>query len=110
MAPLFLDPGLLRKRALLQRKLIGSDGMGGAEESWSEVAELSVHVEPVTMAPGERLDQHEAILTHRVICRARGDIERGMAFAVGSRRLTILSVHDPDESGRYLVCRCTEET
>lgn len=109
MTPLFLDPGLLRKRASLQVADLASDGSGGMVASWREIAEVSVRVEPVSVDSGERFDRREATITHRVICRARDDVERGMAFVLGSRRLVVVSVHDPDESRRYLVCRCREE-
>ncbi|BDA83690.1 hypothetical protein Sa4125_12320 [Aureimonas sp. SA4125] len=109
MAPLFIDPGLLRRRAILEAADAVPDESGGAATSWREVAELSVHVEPVSVATEERFGQREAVVTHRVICRFRSDVDRGMAFRIGARRLLIRSVHDPDDSGRYLVCRCEEE-
>ena len=109
MVPLFLDPGLLRKRVSLQVVDLAPNGSGGTNAAWREIAEVSVRVEPVSVAAGERADRREATITHRVICRARGDVGHGMAFVLGSRRLVIVSVHDPDESGRYLVCRCREE-
>ena len=109
MAPLFLDPGLLRRRASLQVADLVSNGSGGMTATWREVAELSVRVEPVSVRTAERFDQGQATVTHRVICRARSDVDRGSRFVLGSRRLAILSVHDPDDSGRYLVCRCREE-
>lgn len=109
MALLFIDPGLLRRRATLEAGDAVPDASGGAATVWREVAELSVHVEPLQVAVRERFGQKEATVTHRVICRARTDVERGMVFVVGQRRLAVRSVHDPDESGRYLVCRCEEE-
>jgi SPP1 family predicted phage head-tail adaptor len=105
----FIDPGLLRRRAVLQAAELVPDESGGAVTAWHEVAEVSVHVEPVSVAVGERFSQNEVRVTHRVTCRARGDVERGMAFAIGNRRLLVRAVQDPDESGRYLVCRCEEE-
>jgi len=109
MAPLFLDPGLLRKRAALLAPEAEPDGAGGAATRWTEIRELSVHVEPVSVAARERFDRHEATITHRVICRSSAEVERGRAFGIGTRRLVIASVHDPDETGRFLVCRCEEE-
>ncbi|GGD12436.1 phage head closure protein [Aureimonas glaciei] len=108
MAPLFIDPGLLRRRSILEAAVPVPDESGGAALLWQEVAEMSVHVEPLSVATAERFGQREAVVTHRVICRARPEVDRGMAFVVGTRRLVILSVHDPDDSGRYLVCRCEE--
>ncbi len=109
MAPLFLDPALLRKRAVLETADLTPDGAGGASTTWRELRELSVHVEPVSVVARARFDRHEAVVTHRVICRWTIDVERGRAFRLGTRRLAILTVHDPDETGRFLVCRCEEE-
>ncbi|KQT88235.1 phage head closure protein [Aurantimonas sp. Leaf443] len=108
MAPLFVDPGLLRRRAILERPVETSDGAGGARVSWVEVAELSIHVEPVTVAARERFEAREMRITHRVTCRRRDEVQRGARFRFGERRLAILAVSDPDETGRYLVCRCEE--
>ena len=105
----FIDPGLLRRRAVLLAAELVPDESGGAETVWHEVAEVSVHVEPVSLAVQERFARNEVRVTHRVTCRARGDVERGMAFAIGERRLVVRAVQDPDETGRYLVCRCEEE-
>ena len=108
MALQFIEPGLFRRQASLQVAELVPDASGGAAAVWHEVAEVSVHVEPVAAASAERFGQRESEVTHRVTCRARGDLERGMAFVLGARRLLVRSVHDPDESGRYLVCRCEE--
>ena len=109
MAALFLDPGLLRRRARLEIGDPVPDGAGGAETVWRELRELSVHVEPVSIAARERFDREEATVTHRVICRAVPEVVRGRSFLLGTRRLTVVSVYDPDETGRYLLCRCEEE-
>jgi len=109
MAPLFLDPGLLRRRAVLEAPQFTSDGAGGGQIEWQEVRELSIHVEPVSVKAKERFDHQEVTATHRVICRASVAVERGQSFRLGDRRLMIRSVHDPDETGRFLLCRCEEE-
>ncbi|HEX2020254.1 MAG TPA: phage head closure protein [Aurantimonas sp.] len=108
MTPVFLDPSLLRKRLSLQEAALTEDGAGGASEIWVELREISAHVEPVATRDRERFDQREAVITHRVICRATPDVARGRSFLLGTRRLLIRSVHDPDETGRFLVCRCEE--
>ena len=109
MAAVFLDPGLLSKRARLEIGDLVSDEAGGAAAVWRELRELSVHVEPVSIEARQRFDREEATVTHRVVCRAVPEVARGLSFVLGERRLTIVSVHDPDESGRYLLCRCEEE-
>ena len=109
MATLFLDPGLLRRRAVLETADLAPDGAGGATAAWREVRELSVHVEPAAAKAAERFDQELETITHRVICRRAEEVQRGRAFRLGERRLLIRTVHDPDETGRFLVCRCEEE-
>lgn len=109
MALIFLDPGLLRRRVRLEAAVTVPDGSGGVRTSWAEVAELSAHVEPVSADVQERFGAREGRVTHRVICRFRADVARGMVFVFQARRLAIRTVHDPDESGRFLVCRCEEE-
>ena len=109
MAPLFLDPGVFNRRVALEAPVVVPDGAGGGETQWQEVRELSVRIEPLAVASRERFDQREATVTHRVLMRANDHVARGMALRAGGRRLAILSVHDPDESRRYLVCRCEEE-
>ncbi|MBO0661830.1 phage head closure protein [Jiella sp. MQZ9-1] len=109
MAPLFLDPGLFNRRVALDQPVIAADGAGGGTTDWQELRAVSVRIEPVSVTTRERFDQREAMITHRVLMRANAVVKRGMSFRLGARRLVIVSVHDPDESGRYLVCRCEEE-
>lgn len=105
----FIDPGLLDRRAVLEENRAGPDAMGGLGQTWREVAELSVHLQPLGTRVRERFDARQETLTHRVTLRHRGDVIRGMAFRFGLRRLVIREVADPDERRRYLVCRCEEE-
>jgi SPP1 family predicted phage head-tail adaptor len=110
MATFFLDAGRLDKRAAIEVNEPVADAMGGARDAWREVGETSVRVEPLRQTVEEITGQHIGTATHRVICRARGDLLRGMAFRLGERRrLVIRTLHDPDESGRFLICRCEEE-
>jgi SPP1 family predicted phage head-tail adaptor len=106
----FVDAGLFDRRAVLEAPSGGMDAMGGRANGWSELRELSVRVEPIDVDVAERFGRLGATLTHRVILRHRTDVERGMAFRLGVRRLLVRSVHDPDERRRILVCRCEEET
>jgi SPP1 family predicted phage head-tail adaptor len=109
MGTLFLDAGLLRHRALIERNDPVPDAMGGAADRWREVGEAAVRVEPARAEVSPEAGQRIARITHRVTLRHRDGLERGMAFRLGARRLVIRTLHDPDETGRYLVCRCEEE-
>jgi SPP1 family predicted phage head-tail adaptor len=48
-------------------------------------------------------------VTHRITVRFRVDLASGMRLARGGRVFEVVSVHDPDETGRYLVCRAREK-
>jgi head-tail adaptor len=43
-----------------------------------------------------------------VTLRFRPDVASGMRFMRGERVWDILTAHDPDETGRYLVCQTRE--
>ncbi len=109
MVPVFIDAGLLRHRAAIERNEIAPDAMGGGRDAWVEVGETSVRLEPLDVDSDERLGQRVGVATHRVTLRTRPGLDRGMAFRIGPRRFLIRTLHDPDETGRYLVCRCEVE-
>jgi SPP1 family predicted phage head-tail adaptor len=104
----FVDPGALRTELSLQQVATVPDGMGGHAESWSEVGTVFGRVEPVSarmrFGAGQTLEE----ATHRVTLRFRADIASGMRLVRGDRAWSVLAAHDPDETGRYLVCRVKE--
>ena len=110
MGRTFVDPGTLRSRLMLQVATAVPDGLGGFSESWSDVATLFARVEPVSADSRFGAGQTLETVTHRITLRHRSDVEADMRFAAGSRLFRIVTVHDPDESGRYLVCRTREAT
>jgi SPP1 family predicted phage head-tail adaptor len=104
----FVDPGALRTELSLQQVVTAADGMGGHAENWSEVATVFGRVGPVSararFGAGQTLEE----ATHLVTLRFRQDLASGMRLVRGGRAWSVLTVHDPDETGRYLVCRVTE--
>lgn len=104
-----IDPGRLRIELALQAPAQAPDGAGGFSESWTEIALVFAEIEP--LAARDRFGAAQTLeeVSHRITMRHRGDVRSGMRFAKGSRRFLIRTVHDPDETGRYLVCRVQEE-
>lgn len=100
------DPGRLSARLLLERPVPVSDGQGGAAET---VASVWALVTPLAAKVEERAGAETVEITHEIWVRRRGDLVSGMRFVKGNRHFTVESVRDPDESGRYLACRCREE-
>lgn len=103
-----LDPGALRTELVLEQATPVPDGAGGFAETWTALATLFAKVEPMvareTFGAAQTLEE----VTHRVTIRHRPDVASGMRFSLGDRHLAILTVHDPDETGRHLVCRTRE--
>ncbi|TWH35939.1 MULTISPECIES: phage head closure protein [unclassified Aminobacter] len=104
----FVDPGAFRHQVILEAVNLTPDGAGGHHASWTEVATFFARIEPVAATSRFGGDQTLETVTHRVTIRFRADIASSMRLKHGSRILEILTVHDPDETGRYLICRTRE--
>jgi SPP1 family predicted phage head-tail adaptor len=101
--------GDLRIELALEEMTPVPDGAGGFGESWTEIVTLFAKLEPVGAREKFGADQTLEQVTHRVTLRFRPDVASGMRLAWGTRRFLILTVHDPDETGRYLVLRTRED-
>lgn len=108
MAVHFVDPGMLRTELTLERAIPAGDGAGGHAENWREVATLFGRIEPMRADSRFGAGQTLETVTHCITLRFRDGVESGMRFVKGSRKFEIVTVHDPDETGRYLVCRARE--
>ena len=108
MRTLFVDPGALRSELALQLNTPVPDGLGGHAESWAEIATVFARIEPVSATSVFGPDQTVETVTHRVTLRWRNGVAAGMRFAKQGRIFDIVTVHDPDDSERYLVCRARE--
>lgn len=108
MAVLFIDPGTLRTEIALEACTSEPDGLGGFGEVWVETATLFARIEPVSADAVFGADQTLESVTHRVTLRHRSGVASGMRLNRQGRLFDILTVHDPDESGRYLVCKVKE--
>lgn len=104
-----VDPGELRTELVLEEASRTPDGAGGFTESWTQIATVFARLQPIVVRERFGADQTIEEVTHRVTIRHRPDVASGMRFVMGDRLLSILTVHDPDETGRYLVCRTKEQ-
>ena len=108
MRGLFIVPGELRTELALEAAVAVADGLGGHAESWTEVATVFARIEPVSANAVFGADQTLETVTHRITMRWRSEVASGMRLARPGRIFDIVTVHDPDETGRYLVCRTRE--
>ncbi len=109
MRALSLDPGALRRAVDLQQQTRTADGAGGFSEGWTTVATVFARIVPLRADSRLRADQLAETVTHRIVLRWRAGVVAGMRFASGGRVFDIVTVHDPDETGRYLECRVRED-
>lgn len=105
---LLIDPGRFRTELVLEERVDASDGMGGEVEDWLAAATVFAHVEPVSARSAFGAGQSLEATTHLVTLRQDMDVRSGMRFTKGARIFDILTVHDPDETGRYFQCESRE--
>lgn len=104
------DAGLLNHELVLEAPAETPDGAGGFTTVWTEVATVWARLEPLDPAREIWAGRDAAEQTHRITLRFRDDLKQGMRLRKLMRLFPVLSIQDPDESGRYLTCRTREES
>ena len=105
----FFDAGQLTARLDLESAVETPDGQGGVTQSHAVTASLWARIEPVAAETAELGHVERQAITHRIWMRYSEAVRPGMRFRKGTRLFAIRTVHDPDDTGRYLVARVTEE-
>ena len=108
MRALVIDPGALRHELVLESAATTPDGYGGTTESWATAATLFARMEPLGARQTVNTGQTTRIVTHRMTVRQDAAVESGTRFRKGDRIFDILTVYDPDETGRYFFCETSE--
>lgn len=106
---LFIDPGQLTCELALETLQPEPDGMGGYQEIWTEIAMLWGRLEPVSVSQRNFGTRPQPEATHRILLRFRENMSTAMRLRKGARVFQLNAIHDPDETGRYLVCMAMEE-
>ncbi|NKN39617.1 phage head closure protein [Agrobacterium sp. a22-2] len=109
MGMIEIDPGGLTARLALQAPVTVPDGQGGAAIGFEVLALIWARIEPRLVTVTEQAGAETVTVTHDIWIRQRAGVAAGMRFVKGGRIFAVKAVHDPDETGRYLVCRCEEE-
>ena len=109
MVMVFLDPGQLTARLILEAPVDEGDGQGGAARSWNEIGAFWAKIEPVSAGVVEQAGAETGTVTHRIWLRHRSGIAAGQRLRKGARLFRVKLVRDPDETRRYLVCQCEED-
>jgi SPP1 family predicted phage head-tail adaptor len=109
MPTLFIDPGKLTHELQLEQCVPVEDDVNGSVEEWREIATVWAHIEPTGAGTVLFGEQNLMEISHRITLRVRNDLRSGMRLRKGNRIFRLMTIHDPDETGRYLVCRAHEE-
>jgi len=104
----FLDAGQLTARLDLESAVETPDGQGGVTVSHAVESSHWARIEPVSAERVELGHVDRQAVSHRIWVRHAGGVTATKRFRKGTRVFEILTVHDPDETGRYLVCRVKE--
>ena len=104
-----MDAGRFNRQLSIENIVNLPDGFGGFEKQYvidgSVWAHLCPHRTSVKVLGRTRIQE----TSHRIFMRFRAGITPGTRLVTGSRRFEVLTVHDPDETGRYLECEVTEQ-
>ncbi|MGB3500329.1 MAG: phage head closure protein [Mesorhizobium sp.] len=104
-----INPGELRVELGLERMVPTPDGLGGFAEAWEAVTLVFAKIEPRSTRSSFGADQTLEEVTQRITVRHHSQLASGMRLRRGGRIFEILTVHDPDETGRYLVIAAREQ-
>ena len=100
--------GQRRLRMVLEQPVETADAIGGVSRSFAARTTLWVRMEPVSALEPAEAQRAEAMVTHRLTLRWRGDITAAMRFVADGRIYAIHGQHDPDGRRRNLVVTVEE--
>lgn len=100
--------GRLRHRVTQQREQQTSDGGGGYEVAWVDVATFWAAVEPTVGRESLEARQLEDAITHKIVLRGPRDIKAKDRIVHDGRAFNIRSVKDIQERGHRIEVEAEE--
>ena len=100
--------GSLNQRASIRAKTLTPDGGGGYTESWDEIAQAWVSIEPTGGGDVFGPDAVESRVRHRVMLRRNSLVAAGQRVVVGSRVFRIHAVLDAGPHEVLIALLCEE--
>lgn len=110
MRTVLIDAGSLNHEMTLEEPVATPDGAGGFTTVWTAIATVWARLEPLDPAREAWAGREAAEQTHKITLRFRNDVKQGMRLRKLMRMFPVLSVQDPDETGRFMICRTREES
>ncbi len=88
----------LTERVTIQQAVATADAFGGRSITWSTLASVFAHVQPVKQTTRERslADQANALAAYRVRMRYRSDVNASMRLQWRQHQLQIHTLHEAD--------------
>jgi SPP1 family predicted phage head-tail adaptor len=105
---LAIDPGKLRHEMRVEAPSLAADGLGGASETWVQVAVIFAMIEPISARQRHEAAQDLESITHRITARRNDTLKSGRRLRKGKRVFRIATIIDPDETGRWAECIAEE--
>jgi len=100
--------GELRHRVRIEAETRDDDGGGGADATWSLVAEAWASIKATGGTEAAAADALRGRTTHEIWIRYRDDVIPAMRFVASARIFDVRAVLDPDGRGRWLRCLVQE--
>lgn len=107
-APLVIDAGRFNRQLSVEKETEIADGMGGFAKQYQPFTTVWASICPKSAREFFEADNVHAEITHQITIRFLEGIAAGARFVTGSRVFEIISIHDADETRRYLTCNCRE--
>jgi SPP1 family predicted phage head-tail adaptor len=98
----------MRKRATLQRSVATSDGQGGEIESWVDVADVWLSIDPVKGYERFQAMQMQTPVTHRIVLRFRADVTTASRFVYDGRVFWVQGCLNVEGRNRFLEIKAVE--
>lgn len=107
-----LDPGQLRHRVELQKKIVAQAAGSGAEQVvWEKVADLWAKVEPISARDFIQGQAVQSQISTRIIIRYRNDVDPTMRILHRGKVYNIRGVLADNQSGlEWLTLPCSTGT
>ncbi len=100
--------GDLRHRVSIEVASRASDGGGGANLNWTNVADVWASLSPRSGAEVLILDRVAGAVSYDIWMRYRADVVPAMRIRFGTRTFDIRAVLDTQDRGHWLKCVCEE--
>jgi SPP1 family predicted phage head-tail adaptor len=108
--PFYLHSGFFRHFVEIEKFIRTPDGAGGNSLVWQPFASAWAALQPLNARTTRFHEKAGQQLTHRIYLRHRDDMEIGMRVRLGERRFLVLTVRDPDMTGRIIELEAVEGT